>query len=665
MVTEALVSSLRVNEAQMRTRVAVAELARLAVQVSKGLDHNLPLLLRPDGHGGFTVVSGHRRWLALMIAFMAVADLSAEPDLEGMQAVIEDICDVDDGFVILDEGLYEFLQEQMPATLSVPYRLWDGSREDEILLLIKANSGAEEPDLLGQAVAYRAAVDARVSYEQLAQVTGRPAKWLKALVILLTFPAIFGELINDGLLDLSVVVDLTGLPKRQIKALAGALTARVGQDRKRLEEGQSLRPYTNQVQLAILQMAIEPEVPKRTEREPAGVNYAAAVQALWEKAREETPGQFYRALARHSLAGERLRVTARQVELLSEVPVVKECFEVKESAYGAREVLVTDEAIKSLYPDRECAGCAFIDLPAERVREELPLPCRSGPAGTAFRPCWHWAPKGRKFTLRTPWKWHLGGKLVTSLEDLQEEWQKQWDREHQPDTSSNLLSGSADSADAQRENIATYMQEHQGDRLDLTHPWATACAQCAHHLDKSPVKADPDAPHCAWAKGRRRLQFRAFVPCDEEGGGILEGIIPFCLQYAPDQEWAHIVPEADTDPPFERGFLMDSMRELAESVNRNVYSTDDRGALQFLTGRPVKASANHRKTFRQRFDEEAPLLSDRQIWTLFQWLWLEWLRLQWHGDRQWVPFPDGLARMRLCYFGQIMPGGVMEEVWED
>jgi len=148
MVTEISVHNLRVNPAQMRTRVGV---------------------------------------------------------LERMERIIEDLCSVEDGFVLLDEGLYTFLQEQVPETLSVPYRLWDGSKEDEILLLIQANSGAEEPDLVGQALAYRAAIDTGISHERLAQVTGRPVRWLEALVFLLTLPAIFGELINDGLLDLSIV----------------------------------------------------------------------------------------------------------------------------------------------------------------------------------------------------------------------------------------------------------------------------------------------------------------------------------------------------------------------------------------------------------------------------------------------------------------------------
>lgn len=665
---EASVRDLRVNEAQMRTRAAVAELARLAAQVQKGLDPNLALLLRPDGHGGFVVISGHRRWLALMIAFLTLADLeeghTAPASL--MQVTIEDVCGSEDGFVLLDEELYTFLQEQMPETLTVPYRLWDGLPMEEVLLLIKANSGAEAPDLVGQARAFAIAHARGVPYDRLARVTGLPMGQVRTMIEMLALPDIFLQLLNDELLRLEVIPPVFGLSQIQVKALAEALKIRVVQDAERLPEGQSLQNYTNQVELAILQMAIEPEVPKRTQQAPESVNRAITVQAIWERARAEAPDQLYRAIAIESLAGQRLTAIARQVDLLAKVPVVQDCFEVHEGSYGNMEIMVTDEAMKAMSPDRECAGCAFIDLPAERVHKELPLPCRSGPAGSAFRPCWHWTPKGRKLYIRTPMAWRHGYQAVHSFQELLKEWQAQYDREQQPRPLDHLLSGAVENVDVQRQNIQAFMEQHLDGRFDQLHPWATVCARCAHHLDKSPLKSDPEAPHCLWAKGRRRLQFRAFVPLDAGGKDQSEGIIPFCMQFSPDQEWAHIVPEAVTPPPFSRGPMLLLLKRLAQSVNRNVYSTDCRAALQFLTGRPAKASANHRQTFVERLIQEEALLSNLQIWTLLQWVIFEWQRVETGSSQQMVPAAvEGYYEAHVTYFGQVMPGGVMEEVWDD
>lgn len=235
--------------------------------------------------------------------------------------------------------------------------------------------------------------------------------------------------------------------------------------------------------------------------------------------------------------------------------------------------------------------------------------------------------------MRTPYYWTRGGERVTSLEELQSAWQAQWDRE-QSAQPSGTLSGSEDMAQ-QRANIRFYMERHTQAPFTVEHPWATPCSRCAHHLDGSPVKSDPDAPHCAWSKGKRRLEFRAYVPVESQA---LTSMIPYCLQFAPLEPWADIVPKSVAEIPYERQVMIPLIEGLAESVNRNVYSTDSRAALQFLTGRPTSASANHRHTFRERFKEEEPSLTDGQIWTLLRWLLLEWARAHHYTSMQMVPF---------------------------
>lgn len=245
---------------------------------------------------------------------------------------------------------------------------------------------------------------------------------------------------------------------------------------------------------------------------------------------------------------------------------------------------------------------------------------------------------------------------MSSFKEVLDEWQQQYEQEQSPRPLDRLLSGSKESVSQQREHIRLYMNEHVGERFDLTHPWATVCARCAHHLDASPVKSAPEAPHCLWAKGKRRLQFRAFVP-REDGQELKEGLVPFCQQYAPDREWAHIVPEGNTQPAFSRPVMLSFIRRLAKSVNRNVYSTDCRAALQFLTGRPESASERHRQTFKARLQAEEPMLSDRQTWTLLQWLLIEWERVDQGSSRQMMPGQAGLREAHVRYFSQVIEGG--------
>lgn len=644
---------LRVNPAQMRTRVDLLELAQLAVQVRGGLDPNLGLLLRPDEKGAFIVISGHRRWLALMIAHIAYtaptsSPMSAEQDLELMQSHIEDVCTVEEGFVILDEGLYEFLITLVPETLTVPYSLWHGPPEDEILLLIKANVGAEEPDLLGQAHAYKAAIERGVSWDTLSQTVGQAAGRLQALVTLLDLPEIFGALIQDDLLNLSVVLDLPALKTKAVKALGQALAAKYKADKKQADkEGVSLsdyKGYTSRVQMAIVQLGTAPEVPDSKSVEPSAYNLAVATGALWQRGIESAPAQLYKEIAARALEGHRLIGHKDMIEIMAEMPKLKRYFKTRADQYGRVEIAIHAEAIQEILPDLVCSSCVFIGLPANRIRHELPFPCRQKSTGCASGPCLSWTPKGQKFAMRTPWYWNKGGEAVTTFKKLRAAWQAQWNREQHGEGQASEQP--AESIVEQRRDIRYYMETHTEPPFVQHHLWATSCAGCEHRLDKSPVKSAPDAPHCTWAKGRRRLRFEAYVPEAVTDAALVafepsRGTIPCCAQFKPTAAWSELVPEADTPPPFARELLVSMILEVGGSVNRNCYGTDSRGAVQFLTGRPLLASANHRRTFKGRFMKEKEALSDGQLWTLLQWLFLEWLRIQSHTRRQVVPWSGG------------------------
>lgn len=665
MTTPTSVHFLRVHPAQMRTRIRATGLAELAVQVKDGVDYNMPLLVRPNVDGSLTVMWGHRRWLALMISYLAytgrsVFPVSAEEDLKLVEGVVKEYCTVRDGFVVLNEALYTKLQGLVPEDLTLPARVWDGSKENEILLLIKGNVGAEEPDLLGQAVAYKAALDAGVSLSILAQTVAMPETKLQAMVDLLDLPTIFQSLINDGLLNLDVVPELPGLRITAIKALAWALATRHKESVRRLKEQDvGLRDYTSRVRLAIVQLGVTPVVPDRKEVSPESYNSDSIIAGLYAKALEKTPARAYEVVATKSLEGDRLNSRRDLMDVLGEVPNLEGYFIKREDQWGnTLSFDLTQKALDEFMPGIDCSTCAFIELSVRRLRYELEIPCRQKVTGVASGSCISWTPKGARFTIRTPYYWDDGGKNVTTLKKLKAEWQAEWKRQQKKQKAEGAITSMADLRDA----IQFYMDQHAQAPFQDDHPWATPCALCLHHLDKSPVKSAPDAPHCSWAKGRRSLLFQAYVPISlSEPGVVVEAltnlalgdeelvpfskemrcIVPSCLQFSPVEAWDKLIPKARTKPPYEREVLLAMILQMVKSINRNTYGTDSRGALQFLTGRPESSSSNHRDSFRSRFMKEKDGLDDARLWTLMRWLLLEWLRVMSYTNRQTIPVGTG------------------------
>ena len=73
--------SLREHPAQMRTEMDPHELARLVLQVrERGLDPHQPILAADNGAGTYRVVSGHRRWLAALLAEEVRARIDGKED---------------------------------------------------------------------------------------------------------------------------------------------------------------------------------------------------------------------------------------------------------------------------------------------------------------------------------------------------------------------------------------------------------------------------------------------------------------------------------------------------------------------------------------------------------------------------------------------------------
>ena len=668
---EVSVSTLRCNPAQMRTRTRVGELAQLALQVSQGLDPALPLLVRRyAGQVGevleevFVVLSGHRRWLARM-----VAALTPGGDLSQMVETIQTYCEPKNGWVLLTPKLYARLVE-LVGELTVPVEIWEGTNAEECLTLIRANMGPEEPDLLGLGHAFQEALSRDVPLEELARAAGMPAGMVQAIIEVDRLPGIFQSLINDGRLALETVPDLLKLDDVQLISLAWAVGIHSDPEH---EEGAKTPPenYSSLIEHAISQLCFDPVPADRQHCRPTEHNTAHVIRAVWEQCIDETPAAFYREIAKRSLRQFRTDSGQTLMKVLAEMPAVQRYF--TGGYYGCELKL---NALDLMPDGAECHTCVFLCLPDQLLARDLDIPCRDSgkirslpEAGV----CFHWTPEKAPFSVRTSYYWDQGAKEVKSKNALLKAWKRQQAHEQKEGTVPASSTTGKDDIKKQQEAIQLYMEHHAQPPFVVDHPWATPCARCRHHLDKSPVKAAPDRPHCQWAKGRRPLHFEAYVP--SEGGYISPGtgkiipsgsvaldewddfdptrvdwMIPSCRQFAPIGEWAELIPEADTPPPYPRPVLLDLLRNLVASTNKNVWATDQRAALQWLSGRPEKASAKHTNTFDGAFKKAEEGLSNGQIWTLVQWVALEWLRTRTHTTMQYVPVGPSVVECSLMDF---------------
>ena len=158
--------------------------------------------------------------------------------------------------------------------------------------------------------------------------------------------------------------------------------------------------------------------------------------------------------------------------------------------------------------------------------------------------------------------------------------------------------------DKQRETIQHFM-EAQKEMSGRQHPFATTCESCGYHLNESPVKSNPDAPHCAWAGKRANIEMGALV--DEKGYTI-----PHCLQYMPILDFVEMIPESEVGG-LAPGVLVRVLEQLT-----GVLLMRSVPPLRRLTGVPFKSSERYLDWFDNRLSENS--LTPGQVGTLIQWL---------------------------------------------
>ena len=247
--------SLREHPAQMRTEMDPEEMARLVLQVyERGLDAHQPIVVAANGDDTYRVVSGHRRWLAALLAQevrvraggktdgvdldfarQVVCEFAARPaevtvcascgePLEIVRDTEEEWCPrctswVETRVEMRDRpsasvlpGLYVPLAERH-GDLEIPVALFEGSEKEQILLLQAANFGQETPDLLGQARSYAAALKAGATVGEIAAHTGQPVSRVEAVLALSRVPEPLARSVAAGEIALGVAAAVARLRK--------------------------------------------------------------------------------------------------------------------------------------------------------------------------------------------------------------------------------------------------------------------------------------------------------------------------------------------------------------------------------------------------------------------------------------------------------------------
>jgi len=228
-------SELNEHPAQMRTVLDPEGMASLVLQVyTRGLDQHQPVVVAPNGSGR-NVVSGHRRWLARLLAFALedrLAELVEDDDEDSREVDLELAREVVNSWAEKDGGLmaaYVPLSGQY-GDREIAVALFEGSQKAEILALQSANFSQETPDMLGQARSFQAAVEAGATPAEIACNVGQSEHYILNHLALVALSENLQELIVDGTLGMGIARPIADLPGDKRAGLAAIVAARSKQD---------------------------------------------------------------------------------------------------------------------------------------------------------------------------------------------------------------------------------------------------------------------------------------------------------------------------------------------------------------------------------------------------------------------------------------------------
>lgn len=650
------------HPAQMRSVYGVTELATLALQVWQrgGLDEYNPIVAAPRPDGGYFIVSGHRRYRALLLAhafdtFQSNSASGIAPDevitpdhLQAFLTRLLDACqqDLEQVMAVLG-GKY--------GSVEVAFALFEGDAKAEILALQRANYGQETPDALGVGYSFQAALKTGIPVEEIARNVGQSVAYVQNHLALTQVPVEIAGKVADGTFPMGVALAVAEV---KVEAKRNGLAAFI------LTQAPNLITAKKVKEVVTVLNGWDGFVLPLDFANQSRRNLARCLLALWQKVVTATPIQSWLAVCRllysgihHSTPWDDPNAYAFWVQALGG------------DTYHDTQGIKWQVYIEEFLTEVACTTCPLSTLPPQILSHDLGIslsvlgrPCRVGPH--SFSKCGLGFAPQDPFLVAVPEVWEHeviqrqgSHRVVTSIEDLSLAWHLQAVQEANPEpeqaattpmsattappphlagaepvsrptTETSLLSGNeAEPAPAptaipeqpgpiqkMRATFADYMGNHTD--LKVNHPFATSCHRCKHRLEKSPTK-DASVPPCAWAARLRNVEFMTLQP--ESGQAI-----PVCRQFAPKDRWRELIPEHATPGGLPRNYLVGQIMRLVQDGQRALHQ--GQALFEFLTGRPMKADEDHRQWFAEEFKQQVGELSDGQLQTLFIWTLAEWGR---------------------------------------
>lgn len=608
------VSQLVTNPDQMRTRMGLQDLASLALQVwTRGMDDHHPLLVSlEEGDADpavYRIVSGHRRKAAALVAAaaQAAADRPKQTDAGLVGFILETlgiaVGPEDEPPAALRMEQVEDLQEKLAAHAGaeVPAVLFEGDLKAELLALMAANFGQEEPDVAGQARAYSRARERGISIRKIAANTGKSAQYVSAALALEELPGQLAEAIGEGKVALGVATELGRLDEaRRMGAglyIVDAGVAKVHEVRAIVGKLQKYEPA---------QLEIDEELT------PHDRNKRRATAAAWAAAIEEDPELAWKAAAEDVHRG--------YGSLLGYL------------GYKGGPTMEIVEALRQHDESARCDKCKLREVLAETTdifRAYNRAPCQKG---EEVELCVEGCFRGDPFWVEVPYAlrnlpgveqrgYQQGCSSAAALRQAAAAAQEQGLGGYDDEVKKAAKEKARREAEPpailkQRGRIAAFMAGHE--KLSgYEHALATRCGECAWKLEGSPTD-DPEVARCQWAAEERYVEFYKRTPQAGKDGLV----IPRCCQYAPTRTWEKTLPAYPRNPGFSRELLVRMSCEMGENVEN----------CELLTGQPLGRDDDW-KGIPELVRDRAADLSDRKLATLFEWVAMEWMAIS-YGDEE-------------------------------
>jgi len=509
---------------------------------------------------------------------------------------------------------------EMYPDLEIPVLIVDYDAAGEHMALLGDNYNMQQPDVLGEARGFAAAIAAGASPDDVALNTGKSRRYVDARLALAEMPQAIQQAVAEGQIGLSALHDLAHL--REVGGDV-ALTAFVDT----VTGGHRYKPTR------IMRWVAEAGELAWSPMPMAGLrdrNHWRVWQVLWKKVMEQDPAAAWACV----MVGD----------------------------YGVDDLMEaagwSDEDVALAVTEVNCANCLVRDVLGHipPVGWHPGYPCQKT-ADTHW--CMHAVGPGENYQVRVSPPRFRDTADVVFEESAWEAWfeneaallaamQEVYDAPYLEEVktagvlaAAGISTGSDEDGDDAKEAgpaekaralIRTYMDWHlQASGED--HPLATRCVNCRYRRSDSPVMSRPDAPHCDWAKGGRTLAFHAYLT------GTVEDpyVIPVCRQYASVNAWPVIIPDSPhyIVTPETRGWWKEFIRRLAAHYTQQM-RWEHGPLLEQLTGVPPKKSTKHESWFLDQYAATFDELGDQQVATLVQWVVGFWT---WQRNNSEAPLP--------------------------